>query len=308
MKNYFISRKIIWQHIKLAKRYLIFFFVFWIIVLIPVYLFPIWTIDLDYPFGICLGAYRYHAGRLGGTHAELYDILRYFVFSTPSLIYFSIVFIFLINKFIIGEIKSNRISYWLTTENSRNKVLFSKYLFMLLVVLMLYLPIFIFSTIMALLAYDVKIYFWYVFWSEFNFLAAIILFLSLFFLMGVVLANRKNLFDAIYSLFVIYFVITYVLELLVHVSTLFHDIFWVFKYISFSGLSQFVLNFDKPIEDQLVYIKYVAYNSEPGEYYSYKEVITSAWIVILVVFTNLSLACGCVFLALKNFKNKHIYA
>ncbi|WP_031542023.1 ABC transporter permease [Mesoplasma photuris] len=241
---------------------------------------------------------------MGGGHSgamALEEVTGMILHSVPAMVFFGGAMISLIIIVISKEVKSGKISFWMTTSLSRTNILIYKALFIWIVISVVY-----FVSEIPVIGYfssagDASQNIGYLFAEMIYFWIFLTVLLSVFILIFLLFINKDLLPILICSGILFYMIVTYALILM---SNMLPDIFgWAenLKYVAIQSLFLELLNFT-PAPDLVL-----PPGTPPGTYTSLGEFIKPniAWAIISPLL-NIGIITGCLFTSNWIFKKQDL--
>ncbi|WP_381415207.1 hypothetical protein NPX79_00650 [Spiroplasma endosymbiont of Anurida maritima] len=215
---------------------------------------------------------------------------------------FTLVFI---NFIVREEVENRQVTIWLSTSTSRLNIVFSKFIFLIICIFIIWAPSFISTVSTLAFARDAKQNIGYLFLQYFYFLFAILSIASLFFLISHIFIEKKYVSYVIYTILIILMAIPSVLQPEIYhndsesIQRAYND-WYIFYFLSLNALYPNVLTFTNP--EQLpelpddVYALFI-----PG---THKFI--NLWHVIISPFLNFIIICSSFVLSTSIFKKLNV--
>ncbi|AUB31807.1 hypothetical protein [Spiroplasma floricola] len=182
------------------------------------------------------------SGSISGTYESMIplELIYNIFFKSLGLAIYGFVMITFIDKILLKEISSTQISLWLTQPLTKTQIILMKYLFLLLVITVMYIPALIVLLIMASFTQDAKNAYNNIVLGFIQIYFFLIMLSSIFFIMSLLLTERATMFNVIASLILGYFILIGILELIYLVSNSQSQAFKIV--INYIGLQAFITN------------------------------------------------------------------
>ncbi|WP_338969633.1 hypothetical protein [Spiroplasma endosymbiont of Labia minor] len=248
----------------------------------------------------------------GRFFTNLTSIFNYVIMGVPTMIYFSIVILFFINKTLFKEINNGQFTIWATSPVSRTQILLSKFSFIILSNALIFAPTFIISLVCSGFALDANENFKYVLLNGFLFFIFLCFLTSLYFFLAIILVNKPVIVNLILSILLFYITTTWILTLMKDLLywTNFAKESWFIKYISIQSLFANILITDN--SNLMIWGYFDKYLDAQGKYvYDYLQVnllsikkidslYESLMNIIVVISSVILFSLGCLVFSRKN--------
>ncbi|WP_342269418.1 hypothetical protein [Spiroplasma endosymbiont of Aspidapion aeneum] len=243
IKTKFISsNKMLSINFQINKRMIIFFSTFWFVCMLFTIL--ILWVAISPELYIWKNVIQVFRGNGGSTDVNggVCTSLSWIILSAPSIIYYSIVSLYFINKTLIKEISNDEISFWITLSFSRKKIITQKLLFNFICFLITYLPVFLMVLIYGSICKDANKYIGLLIVDGFNFALFMTFLIIIYFILGLLFSEKGVILNIIVSLMLFYIFLTFIINLLPWDSGSNYEWAKYFRYISIQSLFVPTLN------------------------------------------------------------------
>ncbi|ATZ18512.1 hypothetical protein ESOMN_v1c01270 [Williamsoniiplasma somnilux] len=313
-KQFLLDKKLLSTHLGVNWKLITFYAVFWLIVsvIVLVTLVMLSGQTTIASFAMIKRDQDAHWG--GWTTTSGYGIswgLHNVIASTPGIVFFGIVTISLVSVAIIKELKSGQINLWMTSQLSRNQILFSKNIYIWISLLIIQSPSFIFILIFSGISNDATTNLVYVFLQMLYFFIFTLLMSSLFTFIAVSLSEKGYLWVIICSAILFYALVMWVLTL---VYALFKEnpdlnsITQVLKYVQYFTPESLIANWINYVSISDPDLEKIKETLAPGEQitiYGNRVSTNIVWSVLSPII-NIFISSVFTFLAISMFKNKDL--
>ncbi|AGY41331.1 hypothetical protein mflW37_2640 [Mesoplasma florum W37] len=233
--------------------------------------------------------------------------------STGCVSIFSILSLILIFITFNKEVKSTQISIWLTSPVSKKNIMLFKFLFVILTLFLIYLPMFFSIIIFASLSYDADKYFINVFAQLIYFFVFVILISAVFSLILTTLSDKVTLAIILCVAILVWMFLTSIIISFSHITKARQEDIEGTIVIVYTRPYKWLENF-KYIAPQTLYAQFLTFNMDkyildqspkPNEIYEVATLnIAKTWWLVISVFINISLICLIETLNLKIVNKK----
>ncbi|AXK51808.1 hypothetical protein [Spiroplasma alleghenense] len=297
-KNIFSeNNKIVMTHLRIHWKIILFFAIFWFLVGMSLMINVLQPFDENMKFAYIgpTQILRETAnGSWGTTKPVVSQMLNFATFGAPGIIFFIIVLMTLNGRVFSKEINGGQINIWMTSAVSRTQIFYSKFMFIIFSVFIIFAPNFLFLLIISATTNDASKYFSSVI------LYGVQFFIFLVFISAVVtfivfsLADKGPLPFIIVSLIALYILVTWVITL-VDGALEGYEKTWMsyVKYFSLQSLIANPLNFslfkyDESLTEIIVKDQYT-YTINHGVHYK-----PELWFSIVAPIITIGITVGTV--------------
>ncbi|AVN58867.1 hypothetical protein [Mesoplasma florum] len=227
------------------------------------------------------------------------------IFSILSLIFIFLTF----NK----EVKSTQISIWLTSPISKKNIMLFKFLFVILTLFLIYLPMFFSIIIFASLSYDADKYFINVFAQLIYFFVFVILISAVFSLILTTLSDKVTLAIIFCVAILVWMFFTSIIISFSHILNVHQEEIEGTMVNVYTRPYKLLENF-KYIAPQSLYARFLTFSDDkytidpttnPNQIYKVATLnIAKTWWLVISLFINISLICLIEALNLKIVNKK----
>lgn len=181
------------------------------------------------------------------SYTSISEILRPIFLGGPGIIACSIIMLFFINMTYTRENQTGQIAVWITSPNSKAKILLSKILFLYTSICLIILPQAIGVLSYAATASDAHHFFWNLFGSYVQHIFVIIFLTTLYLLIAVLCHEKTLVGNFINTGILLYIFLTWVLEFFYDAKVFDGGMNWItsIKFLFFQSLMYGTLKFEK---------------------------------------------------------------
>ncbi|AGR42129.1 hypothetical protein [Spiroplasma diminutum] len=247
------------SHFKIHWKLIIFITIVWTLIVASIFCLPL----LSEGFSIANGSLNKKQWSSSGTGSStgsmemiplgmLYNIL----FKSLGWVFYGFIILIFVNKMLIREVSSTQISLWMTQPISRFEIVLSKYLTLIIITTLLYLPSFSILIIIGSFAQDSKTALTNMVFGGIQTYLFLLMLTSIIFVIAILLIEKATIFNVVISLSLVYFVLIGILELIILISQSENNFLKVVS--NYLGLQIFICevlpyNFEADLVKHLVY-------------------------------------------------------
>ncbi|AXK51806.1 hypothetical protein [Spiroplasma alleghenense] len=249
------NNKIVMAHLKVNWKIILFFSLFWLFIAVSLMTAVLVPFDKNMTSAFIrptqierqIGNSTY-----GGLKPTVSQMLNFALFGAPGIVFFIIVLMTMAGRIFSKEINGGQINIWMTSAVSRTQIFYSKFMFIIFSVFIIFIPNFLVILIVSAISVDANQYFGNVLLYGVQFFIFITFMAALVSLVVFYLAEKGPLPFIVISLIALYILVTWIITL---ISDLGNDLTpkWMsyVKYYSIQSLLVNPLNFDYWIQDPL---------------------------------------------------------
>lgn len=142
------------------------------------------------------------------------DLLYGIIFGGVGMTFYGAFIVVLVNKILLKEISSNKISLWPVQPYSRKQVILIKFLFLLICISIFYAPSFLMVIIISTKAHDAHLLYVNILLGALQVYLFLLVFSALIFIIALALPDRATLANTIFAMILGYYLFVFALKMI----------------------------------------------------------------------------------------------